>query len=181
MDEKNEEQTEKQKEDPVVANKWQYFFEIWFLGNFRVVLDKMEVWQQQAQTIEDIKNEKGKVDSKEMKEGKVEKRESNVTNLSRKKCVFKKSYGFLRKKVNREKREVEINKKVEEVMYKKDEAAVAITEDLKKYAVLRSLLRKYLSSSIMSLKSSNKWKRLGWKIVRTKSWRRLGQLDVLDG
>ena len=41
MDEKNEEQADKQKEDPVVANKWWYIFKIWFLGNFRAALDKM--------------------------------------------------------------------------------------------------------------------------------------------
>ena len=70
-------------------------------------------------------------------------------------------------------------------MLKKDETAAAGTEDLKEYSILRGLLRTHsmvrLLSSILSSKSSSKWKRSRWKIKRTKSWRRLGQPDVLDG
>ena len=80
---------------------------------------------------------------------------------------------------------VVMDKKVEEIMLKKDETAVAVTEGLKKSSVLRSLSRKHLMlsllSSIMLSKSTRKWKRLRWKIGRMKSWRRLGQSDVLDG
>ena len=35
-------------------NIWRYFFKVWFLGNFRTVLDKIEEWQQQVQTLGDV-------------------------------------------------------------------------------------------------------------------------------
>ena len=44
-------------------NIWQYFFKIWFLGNFIAVLHKMEEWQQQAQMFEDVSLQRKEIEA----------------------------------------------------------------------------------------------------------------------
>ena len=64
---------------------------------------------------------------------------------------------------------ITVIKEVQEVTPKKDETAIAVTEDLEKYSTLKSLLRKHSSSMGLLSNSSGQWKKSCWKISWTKN------------